>query len=199
MQSLSPLVDCGVHYVDIMCQMSGARPVRVHGIGARLADDVKVPNYGHLHVEFDDGSVGWYEAGWGPMMSEVAFFVTDVVGPKGSVSIVAADQSGDAAEGASKTASSDINSRTKTSALRLRHAAPDANHTLVRADETFRMDDEPDHLALCRREQASLLAAIRDDLDLTDHMADHMADAVNSPRIVLAADESIRSHQVVTL
>ena len=190
MQSLSPLVDCGVHYVDIMCQMSGARPVRVHGIGARLTDDVKVPNYGHLHVEFDDGSVGWYEAGWGPMMSEVAFFVKDVVGPKGS---------GDAAEGASKTASSDINSRTKTSALRLRHAAPDANHTLVRADETFRMDDEPDHLALCRREQASLLAAIRDDLDLTDHMADHMADAVNSLRIVLAADESIRSHQVVTL
>ena len=37
---------------------------------------------------FDDGSVGWYEAGWGPMMSEVAFFVKDVVGPKGAVSIV---------------------------------------------------------------------------------------------------------------
>jgi predicted dehydrogenase len=71
MQSLSPPVDCGVHYVDIMCQMSGARRVRVHGIGARLADNVKVPDYGHLHVEFDDGSVGWYEAGWGPMMSEV--------------------------------------------------------------------------------------------------------------------------------
>ena len=195
MQSLSPLVDCGVHYVDIMCQMTGARPVRVHGIGARLADDVKVPNYGHLHVEFDDGSVGWYEAGWGPMMSEVAFFVKDVVGPKGSVSIVAVEQSGDAAEGASKTASSDIDSHTKTSALRLHHAALDADNALVRADETFRMDDEPDHLALCRREQASLLAAIRDDLDLTDHMAD----AVNSLRIVLAADESIRSHQVVTL
>ena len=57
------------------------------------------------------------------------------------------------------------------------------------------MDDEPDHLALCRREQTSLLAAIREDIDLTDHMAD----AVNSLRIVLAADESIRSHQVVTL
>ena len=37
--------------------------------------------------------------------------------------------------------------------------------------------------------------AIREDIDLTDHMAD----AVNSLRIVLAADESIRSHQVVTL
>ena len=45
-------------------------------------------NYGHLQVTFDDGSVGWYEAGWGPMMSEVAFFVKDVIGPKGCVSIV---------------------------------------------------------------------------------------------------------------
>ena len=81
MESLTPLVDCGVHYVDVMCQMTGAKPVRVHGVGAQLTDQTKVQNYGHLHVEFDDGSVGWYEAGWGPMMSEVAFFVKDVVGP----------------------------------------------------------------------------------------------------------------------
>ena len=53
-----------------------------------LSDEVKVYNYGHLQVTFDDGSVGWYEAGWGPMMSEVAFFVKDVAGPKGCVSIV---------------------------------------------------------------------------------------------------------------
>ena len=42
-------------------------------------------------MTFDDGSVGWYEAGWGPMMSETAFFVKDVIGPKGSVSIVGAE------------------------------------------------------------------------------------------------------------
>ena len=35
-ESLSPIVDCGVHYVDVMCQMTGAKPVRVHGIGAQL-------------------------------------------------------------------------------------------------------------------------------------------------------------------
>jgi hypothetical protein len=64
-----------------------------------------------------------------------------------------------------------------------------------RQRDKARMNDEPDHLALCRREQAFLLAGIRDDLDLTDHIAD----AVNSLRIVLAADESIRSHRVVTL
>ncbi len=34
MASMSPLVDCGVHYVDVMCQMTGARPVRVSAIGA---------------------------------------------------------------------------------------------------------------------------------------------------------------------
>ena len=57
MESLTPIVDCGVHYVDVMCQMTGAQPVRVHGIGAQLTDQTKVQNYGHLHVEFDDGSV----------------------------------------------------------------------------------------------------------------------------------------------
>jgi hypothetical protein len=31
--------------------------------------------------------VGWYEVGRGPMMSKVAFFVKDVIGPKGCVSI----------------------------------------------------------------------------------------------------------------
>jgi predicted dehydrogenase len=195
MQSLSPLVDCGVHYVDIMCQMTQSKPVRVHGIGARLSQEVKVDNYGHLHVEFEDGSVGWYEAGWGPMMSEVAFFVKDVVGPKGSVSIVASDQGSEAGEGASTTASSDIDSHTKTSAIRLHHSALRPDNSLVHADELFRMDDEPGHEDLCAREQAYLLRAIQHDVDLTDHMND----AVNSLRIVLAADESIRTKQVVTL
>ena len=40
-----------------------------------------------------------------------------------------------------------------------------------------------------------LLRAIREDLDLDDHMHD----AVNSLRIVLAADESVRTGTVVAL
>ena len=195
MQNLTPLVDCGVHYVEVMCQMTQSRPVRVHGIGAHLSDEVKVDNYGHLHVEFEDGSVGWYEAGWGPMMSEVAFFVKDVVGPKGAVSIVMAEQGKAADEGASTTSSSDMDTHTKTSAIRLHHAALNADNSLAQPDELFRMDDEPGHDELCAREQAFLLNAIRGDADLTDHMND----AVNSLRIVLAADESIRKKQVVSL
>ncbi|MCB1992970.1 MAG: Gfo/Idh/MocA family oxidoreductase, partial [Geminicoccaceae bacterium] len=111
--SLIPIVDCGVHYVDVMCQLTGAKPVRVHGIGAKLWAEADKQNYGHLHVTFDDGSVGWYEAGWGPMMSEVAFFVKDVIGPKGAVSIVPGHSEGkNQLEDVSDSA--DIDRHTKT-------------------------------------------------------------------------------------
>jgi len=40
MKSLSPIVDCGVHYIDVMCQMTNANPVSVSAIGARLTDDI---------------------------------------------------------------------------------------------------------------------------------------------------------------
>ena len=65
MESMSPIVDCGVHYLDVMCQMTGAAPVRVSAVGARLAGDLPdgMYNYGQLQVVFADGSVGWYESG----------------------------------------------------------------------------------------------------------------------------------------
>jgi predicted dehydrogenase len=191
MESMSPIVDCGVHYVDVMCQMTGARPVRVSAIGARLTDDIKADmyNYGQLQVTFDDGSVGWYEAGWGPMMSEVAFFVKDVIGPKGCVSIVKDPNEATAA------ASDDIDSHTKTNSIRLHHAELTAAGEFARPDEYINTEDEPDHQGLCDREQAFFLRAIRDNVDLSAHMHD----AVNSLRIVLAADESVRTGQVVTL
>ena len=182
LRSLTPIVDCGVHYVDVMCQMTRAEPVKVHAIGARLSGEVALDNYGQLQVVFADGSVGWYEAGWGPMISETAFFVKDVFGPKGSVSIVMAENSGG-------VRSDDINAHTRTSQI-LRHYADGS-----RPDERIDMSDEPDHDALCEREQRFLLDAIEKDFDLTAHMDD----AVKSLRIVLAADRSIRSGEVVHL
>lgn len=188
MKSISPIVDCGVHYVDVMCQVTGAKPKRVHAIGVRLTDEVAVNmyNYGQLQVIFDDGSVGWYEAGWGPMMSETAFFVKDMIGPKGSVSI-AMDES--------KTESSDVDSHTKTSLLRVHHGGLNAGGAFGRKDDIIQMSDEPGHQELCDREQALFLDAIVHDRDMTDHIEE----AINSLRIVLAADESVRTGQVVLL
>jgi len=197
LRSLSPIVDCGVHYVDLMCLMSGARPVRVHAIGARLSDEIApgMYNYGQLQVVFDDGSVGWYEAGWGPMMSETAFFVKDVIGPKGSVSILSPEQGRCNPAGARTTLSSDIETHGKAGVLRVHHAALGADDAMVTADEDLVIEDRPDHDEISAREQRWLLDAIHGDINLSRHWAD----AVNSLRIVLAADESIRTGRVMEL
>lgn len=193
--SLIPIVDCGVHYVDVMCQLTGAKPVRVHGIGAKLWADAAKQNYGHLHVTFDDGSVGWYEAGWGPMMSETAYFVKDVVGPNGAVSIVAGQTASSAAELAKVSNSADIDRHTKTDALKIHYAEVDGDKNFKKPDEIVSMEDEPGHQELCDREQAFFLRAIREDLDLTEQMDA----AVNSLRIVLAAEQSIAEGRTVEL
>jgi len=141
-----------------------------------------------LQIRFEDGSVGWYEAGWGPMVSETAFFVKDVFGPKGSVSIVAKDAGG--------TGKSDsVEAHTKTESIRLHHATLDGNNNFTQPDEWINLQDEPDHQELCNREQRYFLKAIKEDIDLTDHIED----AVNSLRIAFACDESVKTGKVVIL
>jgi predicted dehydrogenase len=190
MASLSPIVDCGVHYIDVMCQMTRSKPTQVNAIGARLTEEIPAGNYnyGQLQIRFEDGSVGWYEAGWGPMISETAFFVKDVIGPKGSVSIVAKDAGG--------TGKSDsIEAHTKTESLRFHHADLDSNDQFKQPDTWINLSDEPDHQELCNREQRYFLKAIKENIDLTDHIQD----AVNSLRIAFACDESVRTGKVVLL
>ncbi len=181
MKSTSPIVDCGVHYLDVMCQITDANPVAVRAMGLRLSDEIApdMYNYGHLQVLFDDGSLGWYEAGWGPMMSETAFFVKDVISPKGSVSIVL--------EGEAK--SDDHEVHTRTSNIRIHHADLDDQGRFARPDTMLKIDEDPGHQGLCDLEQDFVQRAINDDLDLSDHMDD----AVKSLAIALAADTAVKS------
>ncbi len=187
METTSPIVDCGVHYIDVMCQITDAAPVEVRGMGVRLSSEVAddMYNYGHLQVLFDDGSVGWYESAWGPMISETAFFVKDVMTPNGAVSIIMDDSA----------KSDDIDTHTRTATIRVHRADLNADGQFVAADFVHEMNDEPDHQALCDREQAFVLKAIREDLDLRRHMQD----AIRSLTVVLAADESVRTGRAVTL
>ena len=161
----------------------------VHAVGARLTDEIAptMVNYGHLHIVFDDGSVGWYEAGWGPMMSETAFFVKDMIGPKGAVSIVA--QRG---------------RRRPPGLRRPRRAhphrrAPAASRRAQRRRELRdRRRDHPHRRRArssgpLRSRTAAVPRAIRERRDLSAHLED----ALNSLRIVFAADESIRTGEVV--
>ncbi len=40
METTTPIVDCGVHYVDVMCQITDAKAVEVRGMGLRLSDEI---------------------------------------------------------------------------------------------------------------------------------------------------------------
>ena len=178
MQTTSPIVDCGVHYVDVMCQITDALPVRVNGMGLRLTDEIPADmyNYGQFQVVFNDGSIGWYEAGWGPMMSETAFFVKDIVSPNGAVSIVEGNTG----------ASADVDGHTRVGNILVHRPS---------GDRLIEAEDEPGHDALCAAEQAYMLRAIAEDIDLSRHMQD----AVQSLAICLAADESIRTGRPIDL
>lgn len=190
MKSLSPIVDCAVHYIDIMCQMTKSIPIQVSAIGAKLTNDIPEwnYNYGQLQIRFADGSIGWYEAGWGPMISDNAFFIKDVFGPKGSVSIVAKN-AGTAGQ------SANIEAHTKTESIKVHHADLNSQYKFSKADEWIDLTDEPDHQELCNREQRYFLKAIVEDLDLTNPTND----AVNSLKIAFACDESVKTGEMIKL
>lgn len=84
----SPIVDCGVHYIDVMRWFTGAEVTEVSGVGLRT--DEQVPedrfNYGIMTAKLSDGSVGYYEAGWANTMSSDN--LKEFVGPKGRIRLV---------------------------------------------------------------------------------------------------------------
>ena len=119
------------------------------------------------------------------MMSENAFFVKDVIGPLGCVSIQDSD----------KGSSDDIEGHSKTGSLRLPHSALGKDGAFLKSDEFISTRDEPDHDGLCLLEQELFSKAISEDLDL----GDHLRDAIHSLKIVLAADASVKSGRTVHL
>lgn len=84
----SPLIDCGVHYIDVMQWFTGSKISSVSGIGLRTEPDVPIDkcNYELMTVTLFDGSVGYYEVGWSNTMS--ADNLKEFVGPKGRIRIV---------------------------------------------------------------------------------------------------------------
>lgn len=84
----SPLLDCGVHYVDVMRWFTKASVTGVNATGARTEEGVpeQTFNYGIMTLELSDGSVGYYEAGWSNTISSEN--KKEFIGPKGSIRII---------------------------------------------------------------------------------------------------------------
>lgn len=84
----SPIVDCGVHYTDVMQWFTGEKITEVSGIGFRTEEDVPEGkyNYGLITVKLSGGSIGYYEAGWANTMS--ADNLKEFIGPKGRIRLL---------------------------------------------------------------------------------------------------------------
>ena len=84
----SPIIDCGVHYMDIMEWFTGSKITYIDAIGLRTEDDVPLDkyNYGIMTVKLADGSIGYYEAGWSNTIA--ADNLKEFIGPKGRIKLV---------------------------------------------------------------------------------------------------------------
>ena len=111
------------------------------------------------------------------MRSEVAYFVKDVITPRGSVSIMSGMH----------PASDLVEGHTKVGSLRI--------HLANAVDQLVEFPNEPGHQQLCDAEQSFVLSAVAENLDLSRHMQD----AVQSLAVCLAADESIRTGRPIDL
>ena len=87
----SPIVDCGVHYIDVMRWFTGEEIKEIHGIGLRTEEDIPEGkyNYGLMTVKLSNGSIGYYEAGWSNTMA--ADNLKEFIGPRGRIKIVLQD------------------------------------------------------------------------------------------------------------
>lgn len=83
----SPLIDCGVHYIDVIQWFCQSRVTEVSGICARTEPDMDESkyNYSMLCVKLEDGSVGYYESGWGNTIASED--VKEFIGPKGRIKL----------------------------------------------------------------------------------------------------------------
>ena len=87
-EETSPIVDCGVHYLDVMQWFTNASITDISGIGMRTEEDLPQNkfNYEMVTVKLSDGSIGFYEAGWTKTISSNN--MKEFVGPKGSIRLI---------------------------------------------------------------------------------------------------------------
>jgi hypothetical protein len=114
-------------------------------------------------------------------------FTKDVIGPNGSVSMINLNDDKD-------ISSDNIKSHVEVAGLKIHNSELDRNGHFKIDDKLIKLPCELEHDVLCKREQECLLNTISKNID----MSSHWDDVINSQRIVMAADESIRTGSTVT-
>ncbi|MDD6032691.1 MAG: Gfo/Idh/MocA family oxidoreductase [Oscillospiraceae bacterium] len=83
-----PIVDCGVHYVDVIRWFTGMDIVSLSGVGCRIGDVAPEDtyNYGMLTMQLENGASAYYEAAWAD--TTASFNLKEFVGDKGRIRLV---------------------------------------------------------------------------------------------------------------
>jgi len=93
-----PVVDCGVHYFDLMQWFTDSRITEVSGFQTKTQDDVPRENYNLVSFRMENGCAGFYEVGWGQNMRTCN--LKEFVGTKGRITLqMRADRGEDTEEG----------------------------------------------------------------------------------------------------
>jgi predicted dehydrogenase len=207
MESVSPLLDGGVHYADLMYRAVGCSPQSIHANEIRLAEDAPPgrSNYGQWQVTFSDGSLGFFETGWGPMIPRRGPPLREILGPLGSVTLIEnypetpsdADRLSQNKEHKLSTPSQTNNraipSISANATLIRRYSETDSHGQRLREDEVMHFSKVPSRQDLCDKQQAFFLAAIRGEVNLSAH---HRI-VLESLKWVLAADKSAQEGRPV--
>lgn len=84
----SPLIDCGVHYVDVMRWFTGAEVKSISAVGTATVPDLPEGKYNHaiLTTVMSDNSIGYYEVGWSRSTSNDN--TKEFIGPEGRIKII---------------------------------------------------------------------------------------------------------------
>jgi predicted dehydrogenase len=88
LKDVSPIVDCGVHYIDMMRWFTGEEVTSINGLGQKFysEQDAKNNNYELVNLTMSGGSTGFIEIGWGKYLREE--HTSEFIGPLGRIRII---------------------------------------------------------------------------------------------------------------
>ena len=93
LESCMPIVDCGVHYIDVVRWFTGSEITNVSGFGTKIDEDSPQYNYTVMNFETESGCLGYYESCWSRHIG--AENIKEFIGTKGRITLTLAKHRGE--------------------------------------------------------------------------------------------------------
>lgn len=80
-----PIVDCGVHYIDVIRWFTGLSITSIAGVGTAIHTKPPIYDHGILTMTLSNGASAYYEAGWSKSMASEN--LKEFIGTRGRIRI----------------------------------------------------------------------------------------------------------------